>query len=155
MSDQISIDRINTLHPAIRGEVVELYTKASALMPEGIIIRITQALRSIEYQNKLYAQGRTAPGKIVTNAMGGRSYHNYGLAFDFCLIKDGKVSWEVDKNWQLVASVFKNADYIWGGDFKRFKDYPHLEKTFGYNWRGLLDKYNKKLFIEGTEYVIL
>lgn len=155
MSDQISIDRIKSLHPTIRNEVESLYMLAQALMPDGVIIRITQGLRTIAYQNSLYEQGRTKAGKIVTNAKGGSSYHNYGLAFDFCLIKDRVAIWAVDDNWMKVVNVFKAAGYTWGGDFKRLKDYPHFEKTFGYNWRGLLDKYNKGHFIKGTEYVVL
>jgi len=132
MIDQISIDRIASLHPAIRQEVKHLYLSASEQMPAGIIIRITQALRSIEYQNSLYAQGRTTPGKIVTNARGGSSYHNYGLAFDFCLIMNNKASWVVDTNWMKVVNIFKAAGYSWGGEFNIIKDYPHLEKTFGF-----------------------
>lgn len=137
MSDQISIERINSLHPIIRSEVLGLYIQASSLMPKGTIIRITQGFRSIAYQNSLYAQGRTTPGKIVTNAKGGRSYHNYGLAFDFCLIKEGKVSWSVYQCWMDVVNTFKAAEYGWGGDFKSIRDYPHLEKTFGYTTQQL------------------
>lgn len=153
--DKVSLDRINLLHPAIRDEVKALYNIASLLMPDGTILRITQGLRTIEEQNKLYAQGRTTPGKIVTKAKGGASYHNYGLAFDFCLIKDGSVSWEVNDLWLGVVKLFTDAGYVSGGNFKSIKDYPHLEKTFGHTWKTLLKKYNNKEFIKGTEYVII
>src|SRR5690606_22511724 len=41
-------------------------------------------------QDALYAQGRTKPGSIVTNAKGGQSNHNFGIAMDFGVFKDGK-----------------------------------------------------------------
>ena len=41
----------------------------------------------------------------------------------------------------------------WGGNFQSFKDYPHFEKTLGYNWRDLLAKYNAKDFIPNTQFV--
>lgn len=60
----------------------------------GIKLRVAQATRTIAQQNALYAQGRTAPGRIVTNAKGGESYHNYGLAIDVIEIKNGKTNWK-------------------------------------------------------------
>jgi len=153
MIEKLSLDKIESLHPKIKDEVKILYEQAQALLPPGITIRITQGLRTIAYQNELYAQGRTKPGKIVTNATGGRSYHNYGLAFDFCLIKDGKAIWTIDNNWMAVVNIFIDAGYTWGGNFKKIKDYPHLEKTFGYNYKYLVAKHINKDFIPGTEYV--
>jgi peptidoglycan L-alanyl-D-glutamate endopeptidase CwlK len=153
MIEQVSLDRINTLHPKIREEVKGLYVKAFNKLPAGFSLRITEAYRSFAYQSELYAKGRTKEGKVVTKAQAGQSYHNYGLAFDFCLIKDSKPYWTVDENWQLVVDVFVAAGYTWGGKFKSIKDYPHFEKTFGYDWRGLLALYNKKKFIAGTEYL--
>lgn len=43
---------------------------------------VTETRRSWQRQNELYAQGRTAPGRIVTKAKGGESPHQYGLAAD-------------------------------------------------------------------------
>lgn len=162
MKDLTSIQRIDCLHPKIREEVKLLIAKAEAIISPDLTIRIVQGLRTIKEQNKLYAQGRTAPGNIVTNAPGGSSYHNYGLAIDFAfLLKNKSISWNDKKDfdgdkiadWMEVVKVFKNAGYTWGGDFKSIKDNPHFEKTFHCNWRLLLDMYNKKEFIKGTEYV--
>lgn len=161
MKDAVSIQRVKLLHPAIRDEVAELIGKIEINNP--FVIRIVQGLRTIDEQNALYAQGRTKPGDIVTNAKGGSSYHNYGLAFDFCLLYDGKISWDTNfdgdkdgqKDWQEVVQMFKNNGYTWGGDFHSIPDAPHLEKTFGHNWRELLEKYNKKDFIPNTIYINL
>lgn len=159
MKDAPSIQRVRLLHPKIREEVSELIGKIE--INNSFAIRIVQGLRTIDEQNALYAQGRTKPGQIVTNARGGSSYHNYGLAIDFCLLYNGKISWDTNldedkdgvKDWQEVVTMFKNNGFSWGGDWKSIVDQPHLEKTFGYNWRALLDKYNKKDFIPGTQYV--
>ena len=75
--DQPSIKRIMTMHPKVRFEVLHLFKKC---FKQGLRIRIVQAYRTFAEQNELYAQGRTKPGPIVTNAKGGLSNHNYGLA---------------------------------------------------------------------------
>ena len=51
-------------------------------------MKITSGVRSFQAQGKLYAQGRTEPGKIVTRAKPGMSLHNYGLAADLCFLGD-------------------------------------------------------------------
>lgn len=109
----------------------------------GVYIKIIQGYRSIAYQDELYTHGRRGiPGeKIVTNARGGSSFHNYGYAIDFALLMpDGKnVSWDMKldlnkngvRDWDEVVAEAKKLGFKWGGDFKNFKDYPHLEMTFG------------------------
>jgi len=151
--DKITQARAALLHPAIREVVLD--TLNSLKMPPGIEVRITQSLRTFSEQDKLFAQGRSAPGQKVTNARGGESLHNYGLAFDYVLIVNGEVSWKVDSNWTKVAEAFKKQGFSWGGEWKSIKDFPHLEKTYGYSWQQLLSKYRKGEFIEGTQYVRL
>ena len=140
--DPVSEKRIETLHPKIAAEVLCLFNRANNMLLTGNAkARVTSAFRSIQEQAALYAKGRTAAGKIVTNAKGGYSIHNYGLAFDFCLIVDeGKyASWEYLKDfdgdltpdWMEFVNLFKQYGYEWGGDWKSFKDRPHLQKTFG------------------------
>jgi peptidoglycan L-alanyl-D-glutamate endopeptidase CwlK len=162
--DKPTSDKIKLLHPAIAWEVEELINAANALISPNITIRVVQGLRTIEEQNELYAQGRTKPGKIVTKAKGGSSYHNYGMAIDFAFLVNGKeISWDTGKDWDgdhtadwmEVVSVFEMAGYEWGGMWKTIKDYPHLQKTFGYSEKQLLEKYNKKDFITGTRYINL
>lgn len=107
----------------------------------GVPILITQGYRSMTEQNALYAQGRTTVGSIVTNANGGSSYHNYGLAIDFSLLSsDGKqVYWDMKRDadndkvadWMEVVVEAKNLGFEWGGDWKSFKDNPHFQMTFG------------------------
>ncbi|AIS61903.1 N-acetylmuramoyl-L-alanine amidase family protein [Listeria ivanovii] len=97
---------------------------------QGIYLCVAQGYRSKTEQNALYAQGRTKPGSIVTNAKGGQSNHNFGVAVDLCLYSnDGKkVIWEsTTSRWKKVVAAMKAEGFKWGGDWKIFKDYPHFE----------------------------
>lgn len=122
--------RLSGLHPVVRQATERLIERSFDV---GVPILITQGLRTVAEQDALYAQGRTKPGNIVTNARGGYSNHNFGVAIDFCLLKsDGKsVSWEVGAAWMKVVEIAKALGFGWGGDWKSFKDYPHFEMCFG------------------------
>jgi len=128
--DSITLERIKLLHPAVREEAGKIYSDICAAMPAGVVCRFTHTLRTNAEQDALYALGRTKPGKIVTNAKGGQSYHNYGLAIDFVLLVNGQVSWAVDKNWAAVIAIFESYGWESGHRWK-FKDSPHVQKTFG------------------------
>lgn len=165
--DKISLQRIEKLHPKIREEVLRLYTEANNKLGKGLRLRIVQGTRTMEEQHKLFLQKPK-----VTNADAGQSYHNFGLAIDFCLLKDSKkdesfseISWDIkmdydgDKmsDWLEVVNVFKSAGWSWGGDWKSFKDYPHLEKTFGKSVKQLKFMYDGGATFEqdGIKYVKL
>lgn len=149
-----SLSKLQSLHPKIREAAIQAYNESVKATPEGVHPIITQGLRSFAESDALYAQGRTTPGSIVSNSKGGQSYHNYGLAIDFCVLVNGKMVWSRDANWMVVVNTFKKYGFTWGGDFTGpFKDYPHVENKFGYNWRDLLVKYNNKDFIPGTTFV--
>lgn len=135
--DKYSKARIELLHPSVRCEVTNIINECEKALTGRAKVRITQGLRTDAEQTALYAQGRTAPGKIVTNAKAGQSIHNYGFAVDICLIIDGvtaswdtKTDWDGDKkaDWMEVVEIFKKHGWEWGGDWKSFKDMPHFEK---------------------------
>lgn len=153
--EQTSIQRIQSLHPKVKDIALQAYNEAVKITPTGVHPFVTQGLRTFEESNELYAQGRTKPGQIVTNAKAGQSFHNYGLALDFCLLVNDKMYWKVDANWMKVVNVFKSHGFEWGGDWKSLKDYPHVQMGFGYSWKQLLEKYNNKDFIPGTQFVNL
>lgn len=133
-----SLSKLTGLLPVVRTATERLIQRSFAM---GIPIVITQGLRTVAEQDALYAQGRTKPGKVVTNARGGYSYHNFGVALDFVLLMpDGKsVSWDTvrdgngDKraDWLQVAEIGKQLGFEWGGDWTSFKDLPHFQMTFG------------------------
>lgn len=165
--DQITLQRINTLHPKIREEVLELYKIANnKYLGKGVRLRFSHTSRTFEEQDKLYAQGRTKPGKKVTNAKGGQSIHNYHLAFDIVLLydKDGdgkfeEVSWDTKRDgdkdgiadWLEVTKVFTSAGYTNGFITNGKKwDLPHFQKDFGLSWKQMQSKINKGDYITET-----
>jgi peptidoglycan LD-endopeptidase CwlK len=99
------------------------------LQKDDIYVCVAQGYRSKSEQDELYAQGRTEPGNKVTNAKGGQSNHNFGVAVDLCLYtKDGKeVIWTADGDFKKVVAAMKKEGFKWGGDWKSFKDNPHFE----------------------------
>ncbi|CAH0305470.1 peptidoglycan-binding protein [Priestia megaterium] len=122
-------DRLSKIHPTLADKARQLIAKAHE---EGIDLVVTQGLRTIAEQNALYAQGRTAPGKIVTKAKGGSSYHNFGLAFDIAVRKEnGEIDWDSTKLYSRVGQLGKSIGLEWGGDFKSIRDTPHFQLTFG------------------------
>jgi len=73
-----------------------------------IDLLVTSTYRDNESQNALYAQGRTAPGKKVTNAKAGESWHNYRCAVDVVPLRSGKPVWDGnDPVWQTVGKLAK------------------------------------------------
>jgi LysM repeat protein len=114
----------------------------------GVAVLITQGLRTWQEQDDLYAQGRSKPGKIVTNAKGGQSWHNFGLAFDIVVLDSvGKAEWDTaHPGWKQAAAIGKSLGLEWGGDWKSFKDLPHFQLV-----NGLTLAKCRELFPQGLE----
>ena len=128
------------LHPKLRVETHKMYDEMCNALIGRAMPRFAYTLRTIKEQNELYQIGRTKAGTKVTNAKGGQSYHNYGLAFDLVLIIDAKTaSWDTLKDfdgdkvsdWNECVTIAKKYGWEWGGDWVKFKDQPHFQKTFG------------------------
>jgi D-alanyl-D-alanine dipeptidase len=121
-----SLPLIHKLDPSIQGMAQQVLVNAAN---EGIDLIVTQGLRDNALQARLYAQGRTAPGAIVTNAPPGSSWHNFGLAFDVAVLDaNGKTTWpEDDALWHRIGGIGKALGLDWGGDFHTIKDRPHFE----------------------------
>lgn len=147
--DRYTEARLQNLHPAIRQDARNFIAEAEKF---GFYLRITRDghLRSFDEQAELYAKGRTSPGKIVTNAEPGQSYHNYGLALDVVEIKNGKPLWK-NEHWGKIAQLAEKYGFQWGA---AWNDKPHFQKTFGYHWRDLLAKHNEGE-VNGDGYVKL
>ena len=156
MFDQLTLYRIETAHPRIRVELRNYYIEINRRLPKGVRLRFSWVYRSYKEQDLLHAKRPK-----VTNAKGGQSIHNYGLAFDIVILFDldgngtfETASWKQDKYFKLVVNFFKSKGYTWGGDWNSFKDNPHFQKDFGYTGRTLIDA-PKKLDDNGIEYPIL
>ena len=151
---QYNIDKINTLHPEIRSNTTLMLQN---LQKEGVTVEITLALRTYEEQDALYAKGRNEKGeivdgsKVVTNAKGGQSYHNFGLAFDLTVYdKNGKKNWNKEsEDWKKVIEEGKKQGFDAGAEWEDFPDLPHFENTFNFTPKQLRTKKEKNEMKDG------
>lgn len=158
MLDKVTQERVRQLHPCLKEEIEEILKKVNTKILTGRAkVRIAQGFRTFEEQDALFNKRPK-----VTNARGGQSFHNYGLAFDIVLMLDGKeASWNTNadfdgdgvSDWMEVVKEFTNAGYEWGGHWKTIVDMPHFQKTKGYTLKEIQEKHNKKDFIPGTKFV--
>lgn len=125
---------INDLHPKVKDMAIKFI---NACKKAGIDIIVTSTYRDGESQNELYAQGRTKPGRRVTNAKAGQSWHNYRLAFDVVPLRNGKPVWNTTGNvdgklWARIGALGKLAGLQWAGDWTgSLKEMAHFQYTGG------------------------
>lgn len=112
------------LHHFFREKIKSLLHEARSL---GLDVDVFQGYRSIEEQDRLFAKGRTSPGVKVTNARGGYSWHNFGIAADIVFKKGGGWSWEENHNWSLLGDLGTEQGLDWGGNWPKFRDRPHFQ----------------------------
>ena len=142
---EASIEKMKGVHP----KLIDLMKKAISDSPYDF--KIVQGLRTAEYQNSLYQQGRTKPGKIVTKLDGynRKSNHQaksdgYGHAVDIAVcgqydqngnyvkcttdaeMFDNKKLVEISKHIKAVAKEM-GLEIVWGGEWKTLYDTPHYE----------------------------
>lgn len=117
--DPHQILKSSQLHPELKKRAESLLQQA---WKSGLKVFLFEGFRSFDRQNELYQKGG------VTNARGGQSYHNYGLAVDIIFYDEkGRPSWNQKHNWQKLGEIGKNLGLTWGGDFKSIKDLTHFE----------------------------
>lgn len=121
--DPRSEENIATLLPEVRPLARALVQKAALV---GIRIKIISGLRSYEEQNALYAKGRTTAEPKVTNARGGYSNHNFGIAFDVGVFEGNAYLGESVK-YKAVGALGMDMGLEWGGSWKTFTDQPHFQ----------------------------
>ena len=141
--------KLEDLHPDLQPLAHQFLAECERTALEVLIIC---TYRSNSEQAALYAQGRTLPGKIVTWAQPGHSFHNYtnadGLpaskAFDFVVLRHGKIIWGTGGNgidddpsddgtddlelWQRAGSVAESLGLAWAGRWpKGQREFPHVQ----------------------------
>lgn len=124
--------RLEDLHPVMQPLVHALISQAA---DAGIDLLVTCTYRSDAEQAELYAQGRTAPGKIVTNARPGQSMHNRTLkglpasqAVDVVPVCAGKCMWDSKAPaWETIGEIAERLGLEWAGRWKRMREYPHFQ----------------------------
>lgn len=119
---------LTDLNPKVAAMCSEFINRCKA---EGIDVIITSTYRDAESQNKLYAQGRTEPGRKVTNAKAGQSYHNWRVAFDFCPIVNGKCQWNDAALFIRCGEIAEGVGLEWAGRWKKFNETAHCQYTGG------------------------
>ena len=125
------VDRLIGVHHDLVAKVGQILLAMQAL---GYQMGVTDGLRSEAQQQALYAQGRTAPGDIVTNADGvtHKSNHQahadgFGHAVDCAFLMNGAFSWDDTLPWTLYGAMAKALGLVWGGDWHAIVDRPHVE----------------------------
>ena len=131
--DQRTESNLATLHPDVQKRFRLFLTEAQALAEtKGLEYKVISGTRSWEEQERIYAQGRTTPGKIVTKAPPGHSMHNFGLAIDCGVFRGGKYLDEAEPKTasamhKAASELAKEHGIRWGGNFKSIIDEPHFE----------------------------
>jgi hypothetical protein len=90
----------------------------------GYTLYVTMGFRSTEEQDQLYAQGRTLPGDVITNAPGGKSLHNFGHAVD---VADRIQAYDI--NWQEIQKIGAYCGLEQGD--RGYIDLPHFQYRGG------------------------
>jgi peptidoglycan L-alanyl-D-glutamate endopeptidase CwlK len=155
--DLITLDRIKTAHPKLRDSLMAQYIECNNKLGKYVRLRFAYVYRSNKEQDALFNQKPK-----VTNAKGGQSIHNYGLAFDIVLLLDKDkngtfeaASWDTvsdfdgngKSDWMQVVEYFKSKGWVWGGDWKSFKDAPHFQFDYGFDWQTLKARVDKNITI--------
>ncbi|MEI6757672.1 MAG: M15 family metallopeptidase [Chlorobium sp.] len=157
VNEMVNSRKIKDLHPHVATLCQRFLDECSAA---GYDVLITSTYRDNESQAELYAQGRTKPGRIVTNAQAGKSWHNWRVAFDIVPLRHGKPVWGtlgngIDNNpkddeiddlelWHQVAAIAKSVGLEWAGDWKTFRELAHFQYTGGLT---LADFASGKIFV--------
>lgn len=129
---------ITLLHPEVQNIIPKFLEECKK---QNLIVKITDTLRTKQEQDDLYAQGRTKPGKIVTQVKYPYSNHNWGMAFDICR-NDGTWAYNDADGWfKKVGKIGNKFGLEWGGDWKDFPDKPHFELTKYGSTKQLINKY--------------
>lgn len=131
MGDPTKINRdLKELDPDFREKILLVVEQANretvGKFPKFKEWRIFEGYRSQARQDWLYAQGRTRPGNIVTNAK--KSYHTMRHAADIIWYDtSGQPHWDgAAKLWAILGHAARTQGLHWGGDWK-MKDLPHVE----------------------------
>jgi peptidoglycan L-alanyl-D-glutamate endopeptidase CwlK len=121
---------MQSLHP----DLIRVLNRALQTSPTMFVV--TEGLRTLGRQKELVRIGasKTLKSRHLKQADG------YGHAFDFYAYvdtnSDGKIAFEEMSNVRLMlgiadaikkAAVDEKVSITYGGDWRKFKDYPHFE----------------------------
>ena len=133
------------LYPAFVSVIKQLLINCEK---RGFVFFVIQGFRTPEQQSALYNQGRSLPGKIVTNAKALESFHNFGIAVDLCHDKDHKKENGLQPDWDMTAyrvlqEEAHKLNLTSGLDFKSFPEGPHIQMKTNLTLQQLKELYLK------------
>lgn len=128
--------KLEGVHPKLKA-VVEL-----ALLKSKVDFKVIEGVRTEERQKLLYAQGRTAPGPVVTWTLNSNHFVNKSTGFGHAVdLLPEPYDWKELKQFDLMAEAMMEAakeldvTIRWGADWdsdgklreKGETDSPHFE----------------------------
>lgn len=125
--------KIEDLHPDLQPIAKKFLLAADKA---NVDVLITCTYRDGAEQDKLYAQGRTTKGAIVTRARAGQSAHNFTIngkpaskAFDVVPLVDGKPVWDaMHPAWQVLGKIGMDLGLNWyGAPTAKFREFSHFQ----------------------------
>lgn len=145
---------LESLHPKVEKIAVQFLKEANErINPLGFTVKIISTLRTWPEQQSLYEQGRTNPGKIVTNAKPGKSNHNWGVAFDIGIFEKGEYDTKNSQaQYKVLGPIGEKHGLDWGGRWKSPADLPHFQHTGKYSNTDFLNKVNVNNIDELLDY---
>lgn len=115
----------------------------------GIDLLVTSTYRDFAAQAALYARGRSIPGRRVTNAKPGQSWHNWRRAFDIVPMRYGKPVWSTagadGRLWARIGEIGESCGLEWAGRWTRFREYPHFQISGGLTLAQLISQHPEGL----------
>lgn len=111
---------------------------------QGFDVRIISGTRTYAEQNALYRQGRFGDaGPVVTRARGGRSRHNFGIAWDIGVFTAQAGYSHRTSDYAEVARLGLGDALRWGGHWRAFPDPPHYELDVGVDIAALRSRFER------------
>lgn len=135
---------IITLQPIAQIEARQFMKR---ITDAGLVARIISGTRTYAEQERLFRQGRYGnSGPKVTNARGGSSNHNFGIAWDIGIFKNGKYLGD-SPLYDKAGPIGVSEMVEWGGNWKTFRDRPHYQLSTRYS-----TSQTRTLFEKGQQY---
>lgn len=130
---------LGTFDPRTERSIQTLHLRAqeaaraclTAIRAAGINARIISGTRTYAEQNALFRKGRFGnPPPKVTNARGGQSNHNFGIAWDIGIFTQNGAYLGESPHYNQAGPAALAAGIIgleWGGNWTDFVDRPHYQ----------------------------
>ncbi|MBL1272154.1 MAG: M15 family metallopeptidase [Oceanospirillales bacterium] len=127
--DRRTEQKISSLSIRAQQEARKFMARA---LSRGVNVKIISGTRTYHEQNQLFRQGRYGnPGPVVTRARGGHSNHNFGIAWDIGIFREGGSYSTSQSDYDAVAE-YAAGPLVWGGSWRSFKDSPHYQLATAY-----------------------